>query len=130
MRGAAYTYLRAPILQSARFRACREQVVLHAEEGRPGSSRDAELAVDVLDVVPDGARREVQLAGHLLVGVAAGEQAQNLDLAARETGRPLPPSRPDIALRQDGLHDRAVEPACPDLLPELVRRRPRLERRA
>ena len=47
----------------------------------------ARLGVDVLDVVTDRLARDDQALGDLLVGQAAGQQLEDLDLAAGQAGR-------------------------------------------
>ena len=63
-----------------------DQVMLHGEEGGPGAGGDADLGVDVLDVVVDRLGEIERSAAICLVGVAAREQAQHLHLALAQPG--------------------------------------------
>src|SRR5205823_11154379 len=55
---------------------------------RRGAAGDAELCVDVLDVVLGSARRNEELRRNLAVRLAVGEETQHLDLAPTQTSRP------------------------------------------
>ena len=68
----------------------REEAVLGGEQGGGGAVGDADLGVDVLDVVRHGLARDHQLVGDLLVGVPTGEQGQDVDLARRQPGQARP----------------------------------------
>src|SRR3954471_11480767 len=61
--------------------------MLDREQRRRRARRDAELGVDVLDVVARGARRDAQLGGDLPVRAPAREQRQDLGLALGEPRR-------------------------------------------
>jgi len=52
----------------------RQQVVLHGEERRGGTTRDADAGVDVLHVVLGGASRDHQAIGDLRVAQAACDE--------------------------------------------------------
>jgi hypothetical protein len=95
--------------------------VLGGEQRRGGAARHADLRVDVLHVVTDGLRRDLELSGDLLVEQPAREQPQDLDLARREPGRPLRPSGPLVAGGAKHLvHYFAVEPTGARLGPQRV----------
>src|SRR4051794_21702491 len=65
-----------------------DEPVLEREQGgaRPGGQ--ARLAVQPLDVMVTGLRGDPQLAGHLLGGHPAGDEAEHLALALGQPGRP------------------------------------------
>src|SRR5215217_5918792 len=85
-RGSGATDRAARGGTSALLHRVGEQVVLHGEEGGGGAGGDADLVVDVLDVVPDRDLRDRERARHLLVGQAARQQAQHRDLAFAQAG--------------------------------------------
>src|SRR5919201_119656 len=72
----------------ARWRAAAlKPAALGRDEDRLGAVDRTQLAVDVVKVGADRARRELQLVGDLLVDLALGEALEHLDLAARERAR-------------------------------------------
>ena len=56
------------------------------EERGAYAGGDADLVVDVLDVVVDGLRRQDEELGHLAVRSALADQAKHLDLAIGQAG--------------------------------------------
>ena len=60
--------------------------MLHREEAGFGPAGGVDLGVDVLDVVARGLRRDDQAPGDLLVGQAAGQEPEHLDLACGQPG--------------------------------------------
>ena len=74
--------------------------MLAGEEGDARPGRDAGLLVEVRDVCVHGDRGDDQLGGELLLGPAAGEQAQHVDLPVGEPGRPLPDDALDRRTRR------------------------------
>src|SRR3954469_18063955 len=64
-----------------------EPAALGRDEDGLGAVDRAELAVDVVQVRADRARRERQLVRDLLVDLALGEALEHLDLARRERAR-------------------------------------------
>src|SRR5689334_15939946 len=99
--GAALLRLERPGADALRGVAEGEEPVLGREQGGRRAGRDADLRVDVLDVVADRLRRDLELPGDLLVEQAAREQPQDLDLARREAGRALRPPRDLVAGRDE-----------------------------
>ena len=65
------------------------EVVLEGPDRRGGPAADAGLLVDVLDVVPDGLGGDAEVVGDRLVGLAAHEREQHLELALGQPGRQL-----------------------------------------
>src|SRR3954447_10440895 len=74
-----------------------EKPALDGEQRRPRAGGDAGLGVDVLDVVADRLGRDAQPLGDLLVGQAAGDEAQDLDLALGQPARLRHPLRRALA---------------------------------
>ena len=70
----------------------RNQPVLHREQARRHPVGDADLAVDVLDVVADGLRTDDELGCDLLVRQPAHREPQDLDLAWREVAWSMAPA--------------------------------------
>ena len=66
-----------------------------AKSVAPARVDNADLVVDVLDMVLDRVLREEELLGHVTVGEAARQEPQHLDLPLAEAGRPLPPGSGD-----------------------------------
>ena len=58
-----------------------DEVVLHGEHGGGSAGRDADLRVDMLDVMARGLRRDPELTCNLSVRVPARHEAKHLDLA-------------------------------------------------
>ena len=69
------------------FSPCGEPV-LHGEQRGRGPGRDADLGVGVLHVAVRGLGRDAQRARDLLGLQPAGQQADDLDLALGQPGRP------------------------------------------
>src|SRR5262245_31121357 len=61
-----------------------QEALFHRVEHGAGAAGGADLAVDVLQVVPDGMRADEQELGDLLDRELLGGQPQHLDLAFRE----------------------------------------------
>src|SRR3954452_24438986 len=78
-------YPRGPA--GATGRAGLQPAALGSDEAGLGAVDRAELAVDVVQVRADRARRERQLVGDLLVDLALGEALEHLDLARGERAR-------------------------------------------
>jgi hypothetical protein len=93
-----------------------KQAVLHGEHGRSGSGRDADLEIDVSNVVLDGTPRQHQPLRDLGIGQAAGDQSKYLHLSFGQVGRAATPNRPPAP---DGLDDRThsicIKPSSPCL---------------
>ena len=70
------------------------EVVLERPERRRGAAADAGLLVDVLDVVPDRLGRDAEVVGDPLVGLAAHEHQEDLQLALGQPGGQLARSLP------------------------------------
>jgi len=89
-----------------------EQAVLHREHRGGGTAGSVDLGVDVLDVIAGRLGRDHQSFGYLLVGQAAGEQDQDLDLAGGQAcgpGQRLPAPRHPVPGRlEHGVRGRAV----------------------
>src|SRR6266702_2202668 len=66
-----------------------EEMVLHGEEGRGSSRRDADLGVDVLNMMVDGGCGDGEKGRHLAIGVSASDQPEHLDLAVSQPCHPL-----------------------------------------
>ena len=66
-----------------------QQVVLDGKQGSGDPGTDADLVIDVLQVVPNGVLAQEQLPGHLSPAESAGQQAEELDLAAGKAAGPL-----------------------------------------
>src|SRR4051812_4530879 len=66
-----------------------DEVVLVGPDRRRGPAADTGLLVDVLDVVPHGLGRDAEIRGDLLVGLAAREHEEDLQLALGQPGRQL-----------------------------------------
>ena len=100
--------------------------MLHGEHRGGGAAGGVDLGVDVFHVIAGRLGRDHQSFGYLLVGQAAGEQDQDLDLAggqARGRGQRLPAPRHPVPGRlEHGVHGRAVQAAGPDLGPQFRRR--------
>jgi hypothetical protein len=98
---------------------CRwpQEIVLHGEERRRGAGGDADLTVDMLDVVGDGTLRDLQAARHLAVGqprlVSLGTSTSRvlnpaghsrrrgrLPVLPRTASAATPSSRPYLAVRR------------------------------
>jgi hypothetical protein len=63
-----------------------EQAVLYCEHRGGGPAGGVDLGVDVFHVVAGRLGRDHQSFGYLLVGQAAGEQDQDLDLPGGQAG--------------------------------------------
>jgi hypothetical protein len=93
-----------------------KQAVLHGEHGGSSSGRDADLEIDVLNVVLDGTPRQHQPLRDLGIGQAAGDQSKYLHLSFGQVGRAATPNRPPAP---DGLdhrtHSICIKPSSPCL---------------
>ena len=110
---------------------CANEVVLERPDRRRGPAADAGLLVDVLDVVPDGLGRDAETLGDRLVGLAAHEHEEDLELALGQPGRQLARSLPHAVAggsehRVDGFR---VEPPLFGLAHQLRLGRRRVESR-
>src|SRR5207244_5310494 len=76
-----------------RFTALRGEPVLQGEDARRGPRCNAQLVIDVLEVVLDGLPAEDELPGDLAVGQARAGQAQDLELTLGQVARVLWPSQ-------------------------------------
>src|SRR5260221_14510004 len=93
-----------------------QQVLLHREEGGGGGRGDAELVVDVLEVMARGLHRDLERRGNLFVGEPAGHEAQDLELAVAEAARSRGlRARLVSGPRQDGFYRVAVEASASSL---------------
>src|SRR5690349_13983228 len=68
------------------------QVMFHGEQRGAGAGRDADLGVDMLDMVVGSLGRDRQRVGDLPGRVAAREQAQHLQLARAQAGNQRAPA--------------------------------------
>ena len=74
------------------------QAALEGVESRGGPGGDADLGIEVLDVVVGGLGRDLEQAGRFLGRMPGRDQPQHLDLARRQARRALgrvPARRPD-----------------------------------
>ena len=68
---------------------CLEQIMLQGEVGGRGTGRHAQLVVDVLHVMVDGAHREVQALGHLAIGKPPRNESEDLHFALAQASGPI-----------------------------------------
>ena len=68
-----------------------QEALLHGEEGGGGSRGNADLLVDVFDMVMHGTLRDSEPCCHLTVGMAASDQPEHFDFAVREPCHPYAP---------------------------------------
>jgi len=98
-----------------------KQAVLHCKHGRSSASRDADLEIDVLNVMLDGTPRQHQSLGDLGIGQAAGDQSKYLQLSFGQVRRAAAPNSPPAA---DGLddctHSICIKPSSPCLSLEAI----------
>jgi hypothetical protein len=97
---------------------CRvNEVVLERPDGCRGATSNADLLVDVLNVVAHGLGGDAEILGDLLIGSASHEDEENLELSVRQTGRAV--ARPFAHAMPGGAEHRVdcirVEPSCGDL---------------
>jgi hypothetical protein len=86
--------------------------VLHGEHRGGGAAGGVDLGVDVFHVIAGRLGRDHQSFGYLLVGQAAGEQDQDLDLAGGQACQRFPAPRHPVPGRlEHGVHGRAVQAA-------------------
>src|SRR4051794_41616432 len=102
-----------PMLTPARRAPARrlQPAALGRDEDGLGAVDRAELAVDVVQVRADRARRERQLVGDLLVDLALGEALEHLDLAGGERARVDLARAADRRVRQVVHHAAQLPPA-------------------
>src|SRR6266581_8082097 len=65
-----------------------QEMVLHGEEGGCCSRRDADFAINVLNMMVDGVRGDREEGCHLAVGVSTGDEPEHLDLAVTQPCHP------------------------------------------
>jgi hypothetical protein len=98
-----------------------KQAVLHRKHGRSSASRDADLEIDVLNVMLDGTPRQHQSLRDLGIGQAAGDQSKYLHLSLGQVRRAAAPNSPPAA---DGLddctHSICIKPSSPCLSLEAI----------
>jgi len=83
--------------------------VLHREHRGGGPAGGVDLGVDVFHVIAGRLGRDHQSFGYLLVGQAAGEQDQDLDLAGGQACQRFPAPRHPVPGRlEHGVHGRAI----------------------
>jgi hypothetical protein len=100
---------------SRRSGECAFESVLKGKERRAHAGRDADLVVDVLNVVPYCLRRHKKDLRDLLVGQAADRQTEHIDLAVAKSCRVGSPLRL-LGLSsgsEHGKNDVTVEAAFP-----------------
>jgi hypothetical protein len=98
-----------------------DDVVLHGPERGRGSRRDADLGVDVLDVVVDGLGRDAEPVGDLASGEALRRETQDVNLASREPARvvrALADRASRLVVEAGGLADPGGEQAGAQLRPK------------
>ena len=97
------------------------RILLEGPNRRGCAAADARLAVDVLDVVPDGLGGDAQVVGDHMVRVAQHEGEQHLELAPRQPGRQLAQPFRDTVTRggEHRVDHVRVEPPLLGLPPQL-----------
>src|SRR5690242_16232699 len=87
------------------------ELLLEGPQRRGCAAAHPGLLVDVLDVMPDGLRRDAEGVADRLVGVAAHEREQHLELAWRQPGRQLAWALGDLmpGCRKHGRHGVGIE---------------------
>ena len=99
-----------------RRRGAGDQTVLDGEQAGPSPVRDANLRVDVFDVVGRRLLRDAQSYGDLLDGQAARGEAEHLHFSRGQTGRPRPATAnrmPGRAAARPRPHRRRAGPRLP-----------------
>src|SRR5712691_4743854 len=111
------------------MRSTRHEVVLHREHRRRGAGGNANLGVNVLDMVPRRLGRDDEALRDVAVRPAGCNHLQDFHLAVAETRGPGGTRGRGAMTRdlQDGADGLAIEPALRDLHRELIRRRGRCE---
>ena len=106
--------------------------MLHGEERSRRAGGDADLVVDVLDVMVDGPFGDDELSGHLAVAETAREEPEHLHLPIAQAGWPLAarPSNPVARRSEHGVHGLAVEASSANFAAQLVCGLVRRERQA
>jgi hypothetical protein len=66
-----------------------QEAVLDRKQGGGDPGADADLVIDVFQMVSNGVFAQEQLCGHLSPAEPSGQQAEELDLAAGKAARPL-----------------------------------------
>src|SRR5579859_439821 len=97
--------------RSHRAFALFQEVVLECEKRGAGPGLHPGLVVDVAHVVVDGAGRDRQRLGDLLLGPSAADQPQDFHLALAEAGRPRGAGRRDFMTGgvENGVHRLAIQ---------------------
>ena len=80
-------------------RARANEIVLEGPQRRGRPAADARLLVDVLDMVPDRLGRDPEIVGDPLVGLAAHEHEQDLQLSLSQPGGELARALPHAVAR-------------------------------
>src|SRR5260221_1891498 len=99
----------------------RQEVVLHGEKSRRGACGDADLVVNVLEVVAGRLDRNIERRGDFLVGHTSSDETQDLDLAITQSAGALGLQTRLVPRGAEYGFDRvAIESALPRLFSELV----------
>src|SRR6266540_5249941 len=108
------------------------EAMFGGEEGRAGPAGHANLGVDVRTVMLDRAMRDAEQPGHVLIGTAVGDEAEDLDLPIAQARGPG--AGAGVRRRTRGVEDvpdsRAVELAAPRFFGEHLGGRVVAERRS
>ena len=64
------------------------QALLEGKEGRACAGGHPDLRIEALDVIVGGLRRDIELAGGFLCGIARRDQAQDFDLTRGKAREP------------------------------------------
>lgn len=98
-----------------------QQIMLQGKEGGRGSGGDANLIVDMLNVVSDGLLSDAEALGHLAICKPARHQPQDLHLTPAQAGGQLStwhaPS--ESSSSQNSMHRVSVESASMRFHPEM-----------
>ena len=94
-----------------------QKVVLHSKESSGCSRGDADLIVDVLDMVMNGAFRDRESFCHLAIGMPASDQPEDFDFTVTQPCYPGVPCRAHAmtCYRQHGSHGFIIKQSRPYL---------------
>ena len=101
-----------------------QQPVLDRKNRGRRTGRDADLVVDVLDVMPDGLGRDAERRGHFAIRATLCHEAKDLDLAIGQIARARRHRAPwtRAGAGQHRLHGLWIKPAGRHFLPQLTGR--------
>src|SRR5216683_826367 len=111
------------------MRSTRHEVVLHREHRGRGAGGNADLGVNVLDMVPCRLGRDDEAQRHVAVRPASCNHLQDFHLAVAQTCGPDGTRGRGAMTRrfEDGADSLAIQPALSDLRREVIRGRGRCE---